>query len=776
MHGARILSGFCVSESCLSKSRRKSGIQRTLTEIDPPLTWYYLLEEALKSDSSGPVQVNDERPTRIAFGLFEADLQSGELWKSGHRVKLESQPFRVLGVLLENAGQVVTREELEHKIWGPNVVVDFDHALGSAIKKVRQALGDSATNPRFVETLSRRGYRFIAPVQPLVASAETQVDESPKMFSDVGRSPAEAEGNNNSGPIPASSHPSRIYVWVALAFIVGVSITWLMLHTHSQHGATDNLPRIERVTREGLIHIPESSQHGTFPALAIDGDRLFASTLDDGKAELRQIYIPTGENRPLPLPGEVGEPEICDISRDGTKLLVRSHSSSHNLEALWIVPVDGGAPFRLAGVLAQDAAWMPDGKSVIYASGKKLATISLDGLTRSNFADLPGEAFWLRWSPGGDALRFTMRDLSKHRTALWEIGSNSRSLQPVLPDWPGNSDTCCGIWTVDGRYFVFQGTLNGHTDLWKIGAAGHGKPAMLTHGPHNFGAPARGAAGGRIFFIGGDSKSETIQFDFKQLRSEPLPGFLNRARFVSFSDDGQRVAWIDLSGRLWRARSDGTNMFPITPESLTVVCADWAPDAAHILFSAQTADGLSRVFLISTGGGEPRRALEGESRGEDPSYAPDGQRIVFRQYADQNSLSQLKIFNLATHRIEEVSGSQGMLSPRWSPKGGYIAARTPEGKLALYSLTDRKWTTPTDIPAQYLFWSADGESIIFQSGLDNARRVYRMNVPSGTPSEVFIRNAPPPWFRISGTGPSNRLYLHSDGFLADVFWANLSSD
>src|SRR6202047_3987563 len=105
-----------------------------------------------------------ESPSRATFGLFEADLQSGELWKAGKRIKIQSQPFKVLSALVERPGEVVTREELQLRLWGKDTIVDFDHSLGTAINKIREALSDSAENPRFVETLARRGYRFIAPV------------------------------------------------------------------------------------------------------------------------------------------------------------------------------------------------------------------------------------------------------------------------------------------------------------------------------------------------------------------------------------------------------------------------------------------------------------------------------------------------------------------------------------------------------------------------------------------------------------------------------------
>src|SRR5437763_16752381 len=102
---------------------------------------------------------------KIRFGVFEADLRAGELRKCGIRIKLQSQPFKLLSILLSRAGEIVSREELQQQLWGSQTVVNFDHSLGTAINKIREALGDSAENPRYIETLAKRGYRFVAPVQ-----------------------------------------------------------------------------------------------------------------------------------------------------------------------------------------------------------------------------------------------------------------------------------------------------------------------------------------------------------------------------------------------------------------------------------------------------------------------------------------------------------------------------------------------------------------------------------------------------------------------------------
>src|ERR1700687_796095 len=110
--------------------------------------------------------MNGEQPSRgpIGFGVFELDLRAGELRKQGVKIKLQEQPLQILAMLLEHPGQVVTREELRSRLWPSDTFVDFDHGLNKSINKLREALGDSAENHRFIETRARRGYRFLAPL------------------------------------------------------------------------------------------------------------------------------------------------------------------------------------------------------------------------------------------------------------------------------------------------------------------------------------------------------------------------------------------------------------------------------------------------------------------------------------------------------------------------------------------------------------------------------------------------------------------------------------
>src|ERR1700737_4770602 len=111
----------------------------------------------------------------VRFGVFEIDLRAGELRKRGIRIKLQGQPFLLLITLLKQRGELVTREGLRHTLWPEDTFIDFDHSLGTAINKLREVLGDSAANPRFIETLPRRGYRFIAPIQAVGESQDAPV-------------------------------------------------------------------------------------------------------------------------------------------------------------------------------------------------------------------------------------------------------------------------------------------------------------------------------------------------------------------------------------------------------------------------------------------------------------------------------------------------------------------------------------------------------------------------------------------------------------------------
>ena len=197
----------------------------------------------------------------ILFGTFQARLDAGELFREGIRLKLGGQPFQVLEILLSRPGEVVTREELRTAVWKSDTFVDFDHGLNSAINKIRDALCDSASNPRFVETVPRRGYRFIAPVSqpetnlPAAAIADVNPPERPP----------------HPAP-PATKTPSRIWIGAiggasaVLALVAGLSLSRIQPATQPKY-------RMSQITRDaGLTHQPGISADGNFVVYASDRD------------------------------------------------------------------------------------------------------------------------------------------------------------------------------------------------------------------------------------------------------------------------------------------------------------------------------------------------------------------------------------------------------------------------------------------------------------------------------------------------------------------------
>ncbi len=184
-----------------------------------------------------PQPIPERRPAGriVRFGVFELDLVAGELRKSGLRIRLQEQPFQVLALLLERPGDVVTREELRQKLWPADTFVDFDHSLNTAINKLREALGDSASSPRYVETLARRGYRFLATVERAEAPAQMQGANS---------------GQASSTPViePVALHPELEVPLPHRSLTRGLFGLIQVMYLIFYLAALFRLPEIDRVT------------------------------------------------------------------------------------------------------------------------------------------------------------------------------------------------------------------------------------------------------------------------------------------------------------------------------------------------------------------------------------------------------------------------------------------------------------------------------------------------------------------------------------------------
>jgi cholera toxin transcriptional activator len=178
---------------------------------------------------------SDKRASLLRFAVFEVDLSAGELRKNGARVRLQEQPFQVLAALLQNAGQVVTRDELREKIWPADTFVDFDHSLNTAVNKIREALGDSASSPRFVETLARRGYRFVAPVESIAGASAV----SEEKITPASREPALHPDLHV--PVPRRGPVRFLFALIQVMYLIFYVTALAHLH-NAEHVATNFVP------------------------------------------------------------------------------------------------------------------------------------------------------------------------------------------------------------------------------------------------------------------------------------------------------------------------------------------------------------------------------------------------------------------------------------------------------------------------------------------------------------------------------------------------------
>lgn len=730
------------------------------------------------------MSTNTPASSRATFGLFEIDLKSGELWRSGFRVKLQSQPFKLLAILVQRAGEVVTREELQFHIWGPDTTVEFEQSLGSAVKKVREALGDSAVNPRYIETLSRRGYRFIAPVHlaeppsPAAIAAEAVAHESAAQAEE----PAVFQAKTNFW----SRLRAKSALWmITLAFASGACLAIAVLRLWHPRQTEQLIPRIEQITQDGQIYAPEEFTIETLPGSFSDGVYIYTSSLENGHVHLSRVSIATGESQALPSPSQVAAPEISALSPDGSRLLIRNHLTAVSQQPLWVLRAENSSAFRVPNVLAHDATWMPDGQDILISSGDRLSVVSPETGKERPFATIPGRAFWLRWSPDGQILRFTLIDPSHHTASLWEIRNGESSAHPLLQNAMPSANKCCGIWTADGRQFIFQASQNGHTDLWRLNQVSNSpfnsSPIQMTNGPLDNDAPAASRNGEEVFFVGHDLQSKLEVFDRAKQQFIPYKSFFSMARRVRYSRDGKWLAWTDVSGHLWRARADGTESMRLTPDLMDVFLAAWSPDGSYLALMARYPGGPWQLYTVNADGGSPKPLLHDDRNVGDPSFSPDGRSLVFGRVPElmgQERPRPLQTLDLATNKVQDIPGSEGLFSPRWSPDGHYIAALTlDQQKVMLYDKAKRSWVTLAVTSAADPMWSTDSKSLFIHAFMEESRPIYRLSVPAGKAEQVgslqtFVAGNPTQYF-FSGLTPDNLPLVSVERFSGNLYALDL---
>ncbi len=483
-------------------------------------------------------------------------------------------------------------------------------------------------------------------------------------------------------------------------------------------------------------------------ALVTDGSRLYFGEGSGMASAIAQISTQGGETALLPE-APVGEPLVQDISPSRSELLVSNYMGFGQQFGwpLWVLPVPAGAPRRIGNLLATCAAWSPDGREIAYVVNRDLYRAKLDGSERRKIATLPGTAYWLRWSPDGNRLRLTLGNpLSRvGAVAIWEVSADGTSSHSLLAEWNQPPAACCGNWTPNGKYFVFQATRRGKTEIWatreRTGLLDSFRkvdrePVQLTAGQLSSMMPVVSPDEKKLYVVGQQLRGELTQYDSK---SRQWVSYLSgiSAEFVNFSRDGQWIAYVTIpEGALWRSRIDGTDRLQLTSPPMQVIAPSWSPDGKRIVFQVTTSGKPWRIYLVSADGGTPEPLFAEDRNQSLASWSSDGNSIVFGYVPGPETAQGIKVVSLATHQLRQLPGSEGFLNPAWSPDGRYIAARTSDHQaIMLFDLRTKHWSELVRRELNWFDWSRDGGHVFFeQHGAKHA--VMRVDVKSHKIDEV----------------------------------------
>ena len=555
------------------------------------------------------------------FGSFELDLRAGELRKSGIRLKLHNQPFDVLVALLERRGQLVTREELQQKLWVGDTFVDFDQGLNKAINKLREALGDDAESPRFIETSPRRGYRFVAPA--------TFTGESPDQAAPL--------------ELPRAIRLPRllmgaISITVLLAGIVAFSF-W-----HRGRGTRQELKIVPFTSYPGEEMNPSFSPDGNQIAFAWTG----GETRDAGGFDLYVKQL--GSEKPLRLTAHPASTLVPAWSPDGQSIAFTRVDARES--GVFLIPALGGPERKLLsgnfGPEYDGLSWSPDAKWLAFSDndrpreanwflhGEQINIFNVETFEKHSLSQPAPDcsaSVTPVFSPDGKSLAYV---------CLTAIGTGRIYVQALVGGTPRELTKMAGVfgvderlaWSVDGRWILYGLWEDG---LWRIPALG-GKPEKLLFAPEAA-QIALAHSGNRLAYIlyqGG------IPEFFRLDLSSPAKPLHSPVRIIAssrgqgggrISPDGRRVSFQSFrsgSLELWVSGSDGSNPMQLTffGSGLTGA-AGWSPDSRRLVIESAAATGNNELYIVSIEGGPPQHLPTAATSASHPSWSADGQWIYF---------------------------------------------------------------------------------------------------------------------------------------------------
>ncbi|MBI4903645.1 MAG: PD40 domain-containing protein [Acidobacteria bacterium] len=535
--------------------------------------------------------------------------------KHGRRIKLQDQPFRVLVALLEKPGDVVTRDELRERIWGKDTFVDFDHRINAAVNRLREALGDSSENPRYVETVARRGYRFVGSLEGLPEAVHQSAPGA----------------RSYAKPLWAAVACVALFVAVGLGFRLTRRF-WL-----TRHGVMPAAQRLVRLTASpGSEDAPAFSPDGNQVAFVWNGDGL--NNFD--------IYVKmTGSGTALRLTTDPAVDDFPAWSPDGSQI---AFLSSRAPRGLYVVSPLGGPVRKLADLDWAPArpSWSVDGKFVVSSRTYNEPPQPGDGAVvfvpaegsrevRTMLIPKPGTRYLHpAFSPDGRELAVVH---CQGPMCQLQVLSLDRELLPKDPPRTIQSEWSYvyGLaWTPDGDSVVASGFRPPDHHLWRVPVRTTSEPKRIELAGDRALRPAISRKGNRLAFAHSTSKPDIWRWE-RGRRSSPFLHSTVRDTNPQFSPDGRRIAFESARDgqeiAIWTANANGTGAVRITrglggTHSGT---PRWSPCGRWLAFDSQSSTGRFDVWTVEVGGGPPVRLTDGTADNAAPSWSRDGKRIYF---------------------------------------------------------------------------------------------------------------------------------------------------
>jgi len=546
--------------------------------------------------------------------------------------------------------------------------------------------------------------------------------------------------DTTSGKMSAASAPPATvgksrWPWISAVVIAIISLAGIFVWLRSP------LPPPKVLATTQLTH-------DTIPKVDVltDGSRLYVTETSGGNQLLVQASSVGGQTSAIPSPlNNVG---LLDVSPDHTQLLVASLRGTETEFPFWALPLPSGTPRRLADVVGHTGAWSPDGRQLAFAEGSDLYLANADGTDAHKLITVSGIPNALRFSPDGARLRLTVSNPEGNSSALWEVRTEGTGLHRLLLNWHQLPAECCGTWTPDGRYYIFQRNTPTGSDLWAMRESASilqrqsSTPFQLTTGPLSFGTPVPSPDGKKLFVGGRQGRGELVRFDAPSHQFVPFLSGISAGE-LDFSRDGKWVTYVSYPDyALWRSRVDGSDPLQLTFPPMAADLPRWSPDGTQIAFVDSELGRPMRIFLVPALGGTPQELLP-ESRNQvDPAWSPDGKQLAFGRIGATGSTEKLaiQIVDINTHQVSIIPGSENLFSTRWSRDGRYLAALPVDSnKLVLYDFKTGKWSDWINEAEAIGFptWSRDGNYLYYDTILTDHPSFRRVKVGQ-TRSELVV--------------------------------------